>query len=337
MGTRCGRQTVALSTKPTINAFTSVVGKKEGEGPLGNQFDAVIEDAFLGEDTWEKAEMRLYEKCFAQMLKKGSLAPPDIDYIITGDLLNQCTSSSFAMRDSDIPYLGIYGACSTMAESMSIGAMLSDGGFSAGNILSMAGSHFCSAEKQFRFPLEYGGQRPPTSQWTVTGAGAVCISHGGPVEITHVTTGIIADFGIKDAANMGAAMAPAFASTLKTHLNETGRGPDFYDLIVSGDLGIIGKEIATELLKKENIDIGENYDDCGAMIFDREKQDTHAGGSGCGCSACVLCGYILPEMIKGTFKNVLFIATGALMSPTTTQQGESIPSIAHAVALSKLQ
>ncbi|MBO4896922.1 MAG: stage V sporulation protein AD [Clostridia bacterium] len=337
MGTRCGRQTVALSTKPTIYAFTSIAGKKEGEGPLGNQFDMVFEDAFLGEETWEKAEMRLYEKCFSQILQKGSLSPSDIDYIISGDLLNQCTSSAFGMKDSSIPYLGIYGACSTMAESISLAAMLSDGGFSAGNILSMAGSHFCSAEKQFRAPLEYGGQRPPSAQWTVTGAGAVCISHGGPIEITHITTGKITDLGIKDANNMGAAMAPAFVSTLTAHLKETGREPCFYDLIVSGDLGLIGKEIALELTGKEGFDISSNYNDCGAMIFDPQKQDTHAGGSGCGCSACVLCGYILPEMIKGTFKNVLFIATGALMSPTTTQQGESIPSIAHAVALSKLQ
>ena len=337
MGTRCGRQTVRLSTQPTINAFTSIVGKKEGEGPLGNQFDTVLEDAFLGEATWEKAEMRLYEKCFSQILQKGGLSPSDIDYVITGDLLNQCTASAFGMRGSDIPYLGIYGACSTMAESISIGAMLADGGFANGNILSVAGSHFCSAEKQFRFPLEYGGQRPPSAQWTVTGAGAVCISHGGPVEITHITTGKITDYGIKDANNMGAAMAPAFASTLIAHFSETGRDPSYYDLIVSGDLGMIGKDLALELLKKESIDISANYNDCGAMIFDSEKQDTHAGGSGCGCSASVLCGYILPEMIKGTFSNVLFTATGALMSPTTTQQGESIPSIAHAVALSKLQ
>ena len=236
------------------------------------------------------------------------------------------------MKDCNVPYFGIFGACSTMAEGMTLAAMLTDGGFSEKSVAA-AGSHFCSAEKQFRFPLEYGGQRPPSAQWTVTGFGAVCIGKTGNVKITEATTGIITDYGIKDAANMGAAMAPAFVSTLCAHFKDTGRTPSYYDIILSGDLGLVGKDIANELMKKEGYDISENYNDCGAMIFDPESQDTHSGGSGCGCSASVLCGYILPRMEIGELKNVLFIATGALMSPTSSQQGNSIPSVAHAIAL----
>ena len=286
----------------------------------------------MGEETWEKAESRLFETGYNSILQKAGISSGDINYIFAGDLLNQCTASAFGMKDCNVPYFGIFGACSTMAEGMTLAAMLTDGGFSEKSVAA-AGSHFCSAEKQFRFPLEYGGQRPPSAQWTVTGFGAVCIGKTGNVKITEATTGIITDYGIKDAANMGAAMAPAFVSTLCAHFKDTGRTPSYYDMILSGDLGLVGKDIANELMKKEGYDISENYNDCGAMIFDPESQDTHSGGSGCGCSASVLCGYILPRMEIGELKNVLFIATGALMSPTSSQQGNSIPSVAHAIAL----
>ena len=329
---RIGKQTVNFPSAPRIEAYISVVGKKEREGPLGECFDVITKDAFLGEETWEKAESRLFETGYNSILQKAGISSGDINYIFAGDLLNQCTASAFGMKDCNVPYFGIFGACSTMAEGMTLAAMLTDGGFSEKSVAA-AGSHFCSAEKQFRFPLEYGGQRPPSAQWTVTGFGAVCIGKTGNVKITEATTGIITDYGIKDAANMGAAMAPAFVSTLCAHFKDTGRTPSYYDMILSGDLGLVGKDIANELMKKEGYDISENYNDCGAMIFDPESQDTHSGGSGCGCSASVLCGYILPRMEIGELKNVLFIATGALMSPTSSQQGNSIPSVAHAIAL----
>ena len=334
MNKRMGSQTVCLESKPAILTHASIVGQKEGDGPLGKCFDRVEKDPFLGEECWEKAESKLYESMLSLLLQKSGYKNEDINYIICGDLLDQCTASAFGIRGSHIPYLGIYGACSTMAESLSLAAMLTDGGFSE-KAVALAGSHFCSAEKQFRFPLEYGGQRPPTAQWTVTGIGGVIVGKGDGVKISYVTTGKIKDFGIKDANNMGAAMAPAFASTIKAHFEDTGRKPCDYDMIVSGDLGLYGMEIAKELLLKEGIDISPVYNDCGAMIFDKEKQDTHAGGSGCGCSGSVLCGYILPEMERGSLQNVLFVATGALMSATSGKQGESIPSIAHAVSLTK--
>lgn len=331
MSKRVGKQTVAFTSFPSVKSYASIVGEKEGDGPLGTCFDAVEKDPYFGEETWEKAEIRLYERGLALTLSKASLSPEDINYVFSGDLLNQCVGSAFGIRDSKIPFFGIYGACSTVSEGISLASMLVDGGFSDNSVV-LAGSHFCSSEKQFRFPLDYGGQRTPTAQWTVTGLGGLVIGFGGLVKITHVTTGIIEDYGITDANNMGAAMAPAFVSTLTAHLKDTKRSADYYDVIVSGDLGIVGKAIAEDLLKEKGIDISSFYEDCGALIFDPNTQDTHAGGSGCGCSATVLCAHFLPKMIQGEIKKILFIATGALMSPTTTQQSESIPSIAHAVA-----
>ena len=332
---RMGVQTVALGSDVTIAGYASIVGEKEGEGPLGCFFDKIESDPMLGEATWEKAERMLFSKTMNLALEKSSISPGEINYVFAGDLLNQCVSSSYAVKEMGIPFFGIYGACSTMAESISLAAMMVDGGF-ATHSMAVAGSHFCSAEKQFRFPLEYGGQRPPTAQWTVTGCGAVIIGeNSGNVKITHITTGKIEDMGIKDANNMGAAMAPAFAATIKAHFEDTGRTPSDYDLIVSGDLGIIGGELACDLLMRDKINIKNNYKDCGVLIFDGERQDTHAGGSGCGCSASVLCSYILPKIEKGEYKRVLFAATGALMSTTTSQQGDSIPSIEHAVVLEK--
>lgn len=332
MSKRAGRQSVLFQSGVSFLAHHSIVGQKESEGPLGKHFEQVERDPYFGQENWEEAESRLYSMALSSLIKKSGEKKEDINYIICGDLLDQCTASAFGIKESGIPYLGVYGACSTMAESLSVAAMLTDGGFSE-KAICLAGSHFCSAEKQFRFPLQYGGQRPPTAQWTVTGIGGALIGFGGKVEITSVTTGKICDKGINDANNMGAAMAPAFADTVKTHFEDTGKTPGDYDLILSGDLGLIGMEIARELLLKEGHDISKVYGDCGAMIFDKETQDTHAGGSGCGCSGSVLCGYILPQMEKGKFKRVLFVATGALMSATSGKQGRSIPSIAHAVAL----
>jgi len=330
-----GKQTVMLQNPPSIVSAACIVGPKEGEGPLRLYFDNVIDDELWGEKSWEKAESKLMRETFGKILNKGGKATGEIDYVISGDLLNQCISATFGLRESEVPFFGIFGACSTMSESMSIGSMLIDGGF-ADNVVCLTSSHFCSAEKQFRFPLELGSQRPPTAQWTVTGAGGVMLSNqGNGPYITCVTTGKIVDMGIKDANNMGAAMAPAAADTILTHFKDTGFAPESYDLIVTGDLGSLGKSICQDLLKEQGYDISDRYNDCGIMIFDRERQDAHAGGSGCGCSASVLCGFIYQELMKGNLNNVLFVATGALLSPTSSQQGESIPCIAHAVKIQK--
>ena len=327
-----GEGTVIFEKKPSIMSYAAVVGKKEGDGPLGKHFDEIEADAYFGKPSWEKAESENLRRSVMHTLEKGKFKPEDMDFAISGDLLNQCISSGYALRGLKIPFFGVYGACSTMAESLALASLIISGG-GAKNILCATSSHFCSAEKQFRTPLEYGGQRTPNSQWTVTGSGSVVLSDGeGCPSIEAVTCGRIIDLGVTDIGNMGAAMAPAFADTIKRHLNALKRDISYYDLVLSGDLGIIGKSIAKELLLKEGIDAGDKYDDCGAMIFDPYRQDTHAGGSGCGCAASVLCGYILPEMQKGNLKKVLFAATGALMSPTSTMQGESIPSISHAIS-----
>lgn len=332
-GKRNGKQTVKFMNPPSIVSTASIVGPKEGQGPLRLYFDAVIDDEMWGEKSWEKAESKLVRETFSRILKKAGKSPGKVNYLIAGDLLNQCIASSFGLRESEIPFFGVFGACSTMAESMSLGSMLIDGGF-ADNVVCMTSSHFCSAEKQFRFPLELGSQRCPTAQWTVTGSGGALLSNQGTGPyVTYVTTGKIVDMGIKDANNMGAAMAPAAADTILTHFKDTGLMPGFYDLIVTGDLGLLGKNICEDMLKEEGYDISDRYNDCGLMIFDRERQDVHMGGSGCACSAAVFTGYICQEMSKGTFKNVLFVPTGALLSTTSSQQGESIPCIAHAVSI----
>lgn len=332
---RNGSQTVKFEKPPSIITAASIVGPKEGLGPLKLYFDEIIDDEMWGEKSWEKAESKLLRETFSKILKKGGKSPGDINYIIAGDLLNQCIAASYGIRDSEIPFFGVFGACSTMAESMSIGSMLVDGGF-ADNVVCVTSSHFCSAEKQFRFPLELGTQRTPTSQSTVTGSGGVLLSSNGTGPyITHVTTGKIMDMGIKDANNMGAAMAPAAVDTLLVHFRDTGFNPEDYDMIVTGDLGYVGKNICEELVLEQGYNLKDRYNDCGLMIYDREKQDAHAGGSGCGCSATVLSGYIFEEINKGNLNNVLFVATGALFSPTSVQQGESIPAIAHAVRIQR--
>ena len=334
MNKRIGKQTVKINGPVSIISSANVVGRKEGEGPLSQYFDVIMEDSAWGEDSWEKTESKMQNESVSRAIQKANLTPADIDYILAGDLLNQCISSSFALRDLSIPFFGVYGACSTMAETISLGTMLIDGGF-AEKISAVTSSHFCTAERQYRQPLEYGGQRPPTAQWTVTGSGSVVLSkNGNGPYVTHITTGKIIDMGIKDANNMGAAMAPAAVDTLKAHFKDTNLTPADYDIILTGDLGILGKDIMIDLMMHEGYDLRDNYNDCGCLIFDAETQDTHAGGSGCGCGAVTLTGFVLKLMSEKKLNRVLFMATGALLSPTSTLQGESIPSVAHAISIS---
>ena len=330
---KIGQQTVCFASPPSIAGFGNAVGKKEGQGPLASYFDCVGKDDAFGEKSWEKAETAMQKKALNYALEKAGVTPKELDYIFAGDLLNQCIATSYYLRAQDVPFFGLYGACSTMAESLSLGAMLLDGGF--GNyVAALTSSHFCSAERQYRNPLEYGSQKPPTAQWTATGSGAIILAKSGKGPyITHVTTGKVTDKGITDANNMGAAMAPAAYSTLQAHFQDTGRKPGFYDCIVTGDLGSLGKEIVIDFFRRDGVDLTKNYDDCGCLLFNADAQDVHAGGSGCGCSAVVLTGYLLRQMQEGKLKNLLFCGTGALHSPTSTMQGESIPGICHAVAI----
>lgn len=332
---KLGKQTVRLGKPPSITAAASVVGPKEGKGPLAAYFDLAVEDEAWGEKSWEKAESKLVKETLSRLLGKAGKAPGDVDYLIAGDLLNQCIAANFGLRDCGIPFFGIYGACSTMGEAMSLGALLIDGG-AASNVACITSSHFCSAEKQFRFPLELGSQRPPTAQWTVTGSGGVMLAdQGGGPYIKHITTGKIIDMGIKDQNNMGAAMAPAAADTIYAHFEDTGLPHDYYDLIITGDLGRIGREICDELLSARGILIGGILEDCGLLIYDMKKQDPHAGASGCGCSATVFAGFLYRRLQEGRLERILFIPTGALLSPTSVQQGETIPCIAHAVGIER--
>lgn len=332
---KLGSQTIKFDNPPSIIATGTVVGPKEGQGPLGKYFDLVLADNIYGEKSWEKAEKKILKEAVEIAVKNSGIPESKIEFFIAGDLLNQIISASFAARELGFPFLGIYGACSTMAESMGIGAMIVDGGF-ADNVVVATSSHFCTAERQFRFPLESGNQRLPTAQWTVTGSGAAVISSkpSNP-RITHVTIGKVIDMGSSDANDMGSAMAPAAVDTIIRHFEDTGRSTKYYDLIVTGDLASLGKEIAEELLKQRGYDISENYTDCGLMIFSPD-QDVHAGASGCACAGTVTCGYFYKEMKKKTFNKILLVATGALLSTTSTQQGETIPCIAHAVSIENL-
>lgn len=331
---RLGSRTVRFLNPPSVLGYASVAGKKESEGPLADTFDYINTDSKFGEKTWEKAESRMQKDALVLATEKAGKAVSDIQYIFAGDLINQCISSSFALREFGLPLFGLYGACSTMSEGLGLAAMMIDGGY-ASVTAAITSSHFCTAERQYRTPLEYGAQRTPTAQWTVTGSGAVLLGETGPGPyVTHFTCGAIADKGIKDANNMGAAMAPAAYQTLSAFFSDTGTKPLDYDLIVTGDLGSLGQEIAEDLLRKDGHVFNGNFTDCGILIFDAEKQDMHAGGSGCGCSAVVLCGKILGDLKSGRLQKVLFCGTGALLSPVSTQQGESIPGICHAVCLS---
>lgn len=325
--------TLVLETTPRVISYGAVGSKKESEGPLAAGFDQLFPDSTLGEETWEKAECRLQKEAIRIAMEKGKVEPEQLHCLFAGDLLNQCTSSIYGLREVGAPFVGLYGACSTMAESLVMASLFLEGGFGE-KAAAITSSHFCSAERQYRTPLEYGGQRTPTSQWTATAAGAAVLAREGPGPyITHVTVGKIVDKGIADTNNMGAAMAPAAADTLERFFGDTGRKPAEFDLIATGDLGKVGSDLLLEVLEKDGWSLSGRHNDCGLMIYDRERQQVEAGGSGCGCSASVLCAYILPALERGELKNVLFVATGALMSTTAVQQGESIPGIAHLVWL----
>ncbi len=335
MPIRQGKYTLELASMPQIAGYASVVGKKESEGPLKGKFDRIYEDASAGEKSWEKAESIIHGDAVTLAINKAGFAPSDIDIIFAGDLLNQCIGTTFGIRELGIPFAGMYGACSTMALSMAMASIMVDSK-TVKKAVASTSSHFCSAEKQFRMPLEYGGQRTPTSQWTATASGAVVISDvQAKVGIEKVIIGRIQDYGIKDPNNMGAAMAPAACRTIADFLSDTNSKPEDYDLILTGDLGAVGSELLCELMvKQENIDISAVHNDCGIMIYDIEKQkDVGAGGSGCGCSGAVLCSDILKRFENGELKKVLFVGTGALMSSVSSLQSESIPSIAHGVLL----
>lgn len=329
-------KTIVFENSPQIIGSAGVCGKKEGEGPLRNDFDAVFDDTTMGQDSFELAESAMLHDAVIRALSDAEKSPADVDFVLAGDLLDQCTGSCFALKDLEIPFIGMYGACSTMALTLANGAMLVSAG--AQCCVAGASSHFASSERQFRFPLEYGGQRPPTAQWTVTGAGSAVIAQGAENEkcpkITAVHIGTITDLGIKDANNMGAAMAPAAARTIAEFLKDTATQPEDYDLILTGDLGFTGTTLLHQVLKIEyNLNIQSVHNDCGLMIYNLKEQDVNSGGSGCGCSASVLCSHIIKQMKRGEYKKVLFVATGALMSPTSAKQGQPIPGIAHGVLI----
>lgn len=328
-----GKQSFVLNEPPVITAWASVAGKKESQGPLANTFDITKQDSYFGQKTWEQAEKQMQQLALETLAKKANLKQTDFGMVFSGDLLNQCIGSSFPLRNTGIPHLGLYGACSTMAESLLLASMTVAGGFSD-RVVAMTSSHFASSERQYRFPLGYGGQRTPTAQWTVTGSGAalVCKDGNGP-KITGCTVGTVTDLGIKDANNMGAAMAPAALATIKAHFEDLQTGPDDFDLIVTGDLGQLGKEVLLTMAQREGLNLGGKLTDCGCLIFDAAKQDVHAGGSGCGCSAITLCGFLLERLRTGKYKHILFCGTGALLSPTSTQQGLPIPGVCHAVSI----
>lgn len=336
-----GKQSIIFNNPPVIVAGSSIAGKKEGDGPLGNLFDTVQEDPMMGKKTWEEAESELMKEAATKVLEKAALKNSDIRYLVGGDLLGQLIATSFGIADLNIPTIGIYGACSTMGEGMAVASILVDGGF-ADRVLAITSSHFAGAEKQFRFPLDYGNQRPYSASWTVTGSGAVIIanadlykqrqsSEGHTICIKGVTIGKIVDYGLKDSMNMGACMAPAAFETISANMEDLKIEPAYYDRIITGDLGYVGKNILIDLLKEKNIDISNNHMDCGIEIFDKDKQDTHAGGSGCGCSAITFTSYVMKNLREGTWKRVLFVPTGALLSQVSFNEGKTVPGIAHAV------
>ncbi len=340
---RQGKYTILFENPPFVRSYASIVGKKESEGPLREYFDMICEDPMLGRESWETAEAELMHHAVQKALDKAYIGPETIQYLFAGDLLGQTIATSFGVMDLQIPHFGLYGACSTMGESLSLAAMAIDGGF-ADRTLSVTSSHFASAEKQFRFPLMYGNQRSLTSTWTVTGSGAVVLENATlsseqavkkHVRVTGVTTGKILDYGIQDSQNMGACMAPAAAFVIANHLKDLAMEPMEYDRIITGDLGSVGQKILFELMDEEGYDIRNNHMDCGIEIFDSEMQDTHAGGSGCGCSAVTLCGYIFNQLETGKWKRVLFVPTGALLSKISFNEGLSIPGIAHGIVLEK--
>lgn len=333
-----GRHSVIFRDPVYVAGYACVGGKKEGEGPLGECFDLIEEDPYFGQDTWEKAESRMQQLAMQYAMHKAGYESDDIKYLFAGDLLGQLMATSFGTEDMNIPLFGIYGACSTFGEAIGLAAMAIDGGF-ARNTMALTSSHFSGAEKQFRFPLDYGNQRPLSSTWTVTGSGSVILSADkcdSNIIVKGITTGVIEDFGIKDSMNMGACMAPAAASLIGNHFKEFNVEPCHYDKIITGDLGKVGKKILIDMLGNNGYNIADRHMDCGIEIYDSVTQDSHCGGSGCACAASVLCGYVLKKMAAGDLKRVLFVPTGALLSGTSFNEGESIPSIAHGVVFERV-
>ena len=328
------KATTVFRNPPGIVTSAAVGGKMENEGPYGDYFDKINDDPYFTRETYEEGESQLQKQAVRIALEKAGAREEDIDVLIGGDLLNQCVGTTYGLRDYGLPFLGIYSACSTMSEGLLLASMLAAGGF-AGLAMAVTSSHYCTAERQYRMPLNYGGQRPPTAQRTATAGGAAALSPtGGPPYVRGVTIGRIVDMGVTDANNMGAAMAPAAYSTIREFFADTGMSPSDFDHIVTGDLGKVGSRLLYQLGDNEGIDIRSRHLDCGLMIYDSDRQDVHSGGSGCGCAAGMLCGYFIPELKKGRLKNILFAATGALLSPTVNQQGESIPSVSHLVWIS---
>lgn len=328
-----GKQSFVPPIQPVLTAWASIAGKKESEGPLKTYFDKTYTDNHFGERTWELAEKKLQQIALQTLAEKAGISKSQFDLVLSGDLLNQCIGSSFTLRNQNIPHLGLYGACSTMAESLLLSTLIVGGGY-ADRVVAMTSSHFASSERQYRFPLAYGGQRPPSAQWTVTGSGAALVCSGGiGPRIDACTAGSVTDLGITDANNMGAAMAPAAYQTIRAHFDDMGKGPEDFDLIVTGDLGQLGKEVLLELAKRDGVYLGGKITDCGTLVFDNTVQDVHSGGSGCGCSAITLCSYLLGQLNAGKLRKILFCGTGALLSPTSTQQGLPIPGVCHAVSI----
>ena len=336
-----GKQSIQFEKAPYLIAAASIVGSKEGEGPLGMFFDRVSEDPEFGENTWEKAESQMQKEAVQMLLEKAGLMPENIRYLFSGDLLGQLTATSFGAGGMNIPMFGLYGACSTSGESLALAAMAVSAGY-ADTAMALTSSHFASAEKQFRYPLEYANQRPLAATWTVTGSGAFLVSEKKKnghnkrfehIKITGITGGKVVDFGIKDSMNMGACMAPAACDTIYQNLEDFGRRPEDYDKIITGDLGYVGQKILIDLLNEKGCCIQNQHMDCGIEIFDAKTQDTHSGGSGCGCSAVVLASYILPKIEKGKWKRVLFVPTGAMLSTVSFNEGQSVPGIAYGVVL----
>ncbi len=331
MAKKVGDRTLEFSERINVISYGNIVGKFEGEGPLKSCFDIIVNDEYFGEKTYEKAETKMQQTALNSALQKGLLKISDLNLIASGDLLNQCISSSYSVRDNDVPFIGLYGACSTMALSVIVASMSVECGYSQ-YAAGVTSSHFCSAERQFRQPLEYGGQRTPSAQRTVTASAALIVGKKKTnITVKRIAIGSVIDFLVTDANNMGAAMAPAAVDTVVHYFNDTGTKPQDYDMILSGDLGAVGASIFRDMAAEKGYDMQNIYNDCGLMIFDNKKQDTHAGGSGCGCSGAVLTGYVLPRLASGELKNVLFMSTGALMSTTASQQGESIPAVAHLI------
>ena len=335
MNRMIGKQSVSFTDPPYILGEASVCGPKEADGPLAGYFDIVSEDPTFGKDSWEEGESEMVKQAVELAIKKAGKEKSDIRYLFAGDLLGQLIATSFGLMQYEIPMFGLYGACSTFGEALSLAAMTVHAGY-AGHVIALASSHFASAEKQFRYPLEYGNQRPPASTWTVTGCGAAVIgTEKGEVCIRGITTGKVIDFGVKDSMNMGACMAPAAADVIAANLEDMQKDVTYYDCIITGDLGAVGKTILMDLLKEKGYDLTGRYTDCGLEIFDAESQDTKAGGSGCGCSAVTMCSYIMKKMKNHSWNRVLFVPTGALLSTVSYNEGKSVPGIAHAVILER--